>query len=165
MGGLHRFSALLRSPLLNASILIQCTKEGAYIPFSLSNSTTIKSTINSYLTALNLLNVFLSTKDESLKAQGPLYNTSALHSHQHVNVFAQQFQGVSKFWCWRCPTVSSRCAGSLDVLWMLLHHTPRLERFHGLLSMSSCTVCPCFCIVASFSQLASSTGWFFHFTR
>jgi hypothetical protein len=48
---------------------------------------------------------------------------------------------------------------------MLLHHTPRLERFHGLLLMSSWTVCPCFKIVASVSQLASSTGWFFHFTR
>jgi hypothetical protein len=41
----------------------------------------------------------------------------------------------------------------------------RLENFHELLSMSSCTVCPCFCISASFSQLASSTGWFFHWTR
>jgi hypothetical protein len=49
-------------------------------------------------------------------------------------------------------------AGSLDEVWMLLHHTPRLKRFHGLLSMSSCTVCPCFCITASVSQLASSTG-------
>jgi hypothetical protein len=33
---------------------------------------------NSYLTALNLLNAFLYTKDGSLKAQGPLYNTSVL---------------------------------------------------------------------------------------
>jgi hypothetical protein len=39
------------------------------------------------------------------------------------------------------------------------------QRFHGLLSMSSCTVCPCFCMFVSGSQLASSTGWFFHFTR
>jgi hypothetical protein len=56
------------------------------------------------------------------------------------------------------------CAGSLDVM-MLLHHTPSLENFHGMLSMSSCTVCPCLCISASVSQLASSTGWFFHLTR
>jgi hypothetical protein len=27
---------------------------------------------------------------------------------------------------------------------MLLHHTPSLENFHGLLSMSSRMVCPCF---------------------
>jgi hypothetical protein len=76
MGVLHKFSALLFSS--ECLMIIQCTKEGAYIPFSLSNSTTIKSTINSYLIALNLINAFLSTKDESLKAQGPLYNTSAL---------------------------------------------------------------------------------------
>jgi hypothetical protein len=31
--------------------------------------------------------------------------------------------------------------------------------------MSSCTVCPCFKISASVSQLASSTGWSFHFTK
>jgi hypothetical protein len=67
------------------------------------------------------------------------------------------------------------CAGSSScllpsalarlILAMLLHHTPSLENFHGLLSMSSCMVCPCFCISASVSQLASSTGWFFHLTR
>jgi hypothetical protein len=48
---------------------------------------------------------------------------------------------------------------------MLLHHTPRLENFHGLLSMSSYTICPCFCISSSFSQLTSSIGWFFHLNR
>jgi hypothetical protein len=52
-------------------------------------------------------------------------------------------------------------------LWlaMLLHHTPLLENFHGLLSMSSRMVCPCFWISASFSQLASSTGCPFHLTK
>ena len=74
---------------------------------------------------------------------------------------SQVFQNV----CWCCPAVSSKCAGSLDEWAMLLHHTPRLENFHGLLSMSSYMVCPCLCIIASFSQLAPSTGWFFHFTR
>jgi hypothetical protein len=39
------------------------------------------------------------------------------------------------------------------------------QRFHGLLSMRSCMVCPCFCMTSSGSQLASSTGWFFHLTR
>jgi hypothetical protein len=51
------------------------------------------------------------------------------------------------------------------MLAMLLHHTPSLENFHGLLSMSSCTVCSCFCISTLVSLLASSTGWFFHLTR
>jgi hypothetical protein len=60
------------------------------------------------------------------------------------------------------PSVRCLRAGSLK---MLLHHTPWLEKFHGLLSMSSCTMCPCFWISTSFSQLASSTGWFFHLTK
>ena len=74
----------------------------------------------------------------------------------------KRFAGLSS-----CSIYSPR-ADSYDVFRthrMLLHHTPRLKRFHGLLSMSSCTVCPCFCITAFLSQLASSTGWFFHFTR
>ena len=62
------------------------------------------------------------------------------------------------------PTVSlARC-----VLWlstMLLHHTPLLENFHELLFMSSCTICPCLRISASFSQLTSSTRCPFHLTK
>jgi hypothetical protein len=61
-----------------------------------------------------------------------------------------------------CPIVSAlACLMSA----MFLHHNPGLENFHGLLSMSSLMVCPCLCISASLSQLASSTGWFFHLTR
>jgi hypothetical protein len=61
-----------------------------------------------------------------------------------------------------CPLPSALAR----LMWeMLLHHTPSLENFHGLLSMSSCMVCPCLCISASVSQLAYSTGWFFHLTR
>ena len=61
-----------------------------------------------------------------------------------------------------CPIASMLAR----LMWeMLLHHTPSLENFHGLLSMISCMVFPCFCISASFSQLASSSGWFFHLTR
>jgi hypothetical protein len=76
----------------------------------------------------------------------------------------QQFK-VFQNVCWLAQLSSARCAGSLDGLSMLLHHTPRLENFHGIMSMSSCMVCPCFCIIASLSQLASSTGWFFHLNR
>jgi hypothetical protein len=82
-----------------------------------------------------------------------------LHSCSHNN-----FKAFSKF-VLACPAVFYFRVGSLDVLAMLLHHTPSLEIFHGLLSMSSCTVCSCFCISASVSQLAYSTGWFFHLTR
>jgi hypothetical protein len=88
-----------------------------------------------------------------------------------MNVFIQMTaQKLSKVFqkhmCWHCPAVLLYPrAGSLDEVWMLLHHTPRLKRIQGLLSMSSCIMCPCFWITASVSQLASSTGWFFHFTR
>jgi hypothetical protein len=69
---------------------------------------------------------------------------------------------ISKFVLGAFPAVFCLRAGSLE---MLLHHTPLLENFHGLLSMSSRTVCPCLWISASFSQLASSTGWPFHLTK
>jgi hypothetical protein len=59
----------------------------------------------------------------------------------------------------------ARCWLFLHALAMLLHHTPSLENLHGLLSMSSHTVYPCFYISDSFSQLASSTGWPFHLTK
>jgi hypothetical protein len=59
----------------------------------------------------------------------------------------------------------SRCWLCLHALAMLLHHTPSLKKFHGLLSMSSRMVCPCFWISSSFSQLESSTGWPFHLTK
>jgi hypothetical protein len=68
----------------------------------------------------------------------------------------------SKFGLSAFPAIFYLCAGSLE---MLLHHTPLLENFHGLLSMSSHTVCPCLWISTSFSQLASSTGWPFHLTK
>jgi hypothetical protein len=87
MGVLHKFPALL---FLLSMIMLQCTKEGVYIHFPSSKTETIKSTINSYLTTLNLLNAFLSTKDESLKAQGPLYNTSVLLYEQLHKRVAQQ---------------------------------------------------------------------------
>jgi hypothetical protein len=92
-----------------------------------------------------------------------LHNTSASHLNGSFKM-AQQSKGISKF---VLALVQLSIASALArLMWeMLLHHTPSLENFHGLLSMSSCTVCPCFCISASFSQLASSTGWFFHLTR
>jgi hypothetical protein len=77
---------------------------------------------------------------------------------------AHQLQGDFKIWA-GIFQLSFVSALAHLMLAMLLHHTPSLENFHGLLSMSSCTVCPCFCISASFSQLASSTGWPFHLTR
>jgi hypothetical protein len=130
-------------------MIIQYTKEGAYIQFALSKSVAINSTIKSYLTTLKLINVILSITQ---------YKCPSLH--HLINVWRTNYQIELK----KKLAGSSSClflaprAGSLDEVWMLLHHTPRLKRFHGLLSMSSYTVCPCFCITASVSQLASSTG-------
>jgi hypothetical protein len=84
----------------NTESLLQCTKEGAYILFALLNSTTIKSTINSYLTTLNLLIAFLSTKDESLKAQGPFTIQVRFFKSIHL-CLVQPHQGeIQKEVCW-----------------------------------------------------------------
>jgi hypothetical protein len=47
---------------------------------------------------------------------------------------SQVFQNV----CWRCLAVSSQCDGSLDVLWMILHHFSQwLLVFQGVVSFGS----------------------------
>jgi hypothetical protein len=48
---------------------------------------------------------------------------------------SQVFQNM----CWRCPTVSSQCAGSLEVLWMLLHYESIQvpQSFSGILSFDT----------------------------
>jgi hypothetical protein len=115
-----------------------------------------------------IYNEFLSNNIKTIKCL-PIYHTIKVHSYEcfHSNGGATIFPKYFKNVCAGAVQLFFLflCTGSLDEMWMLLHHTPRLKRFHGLLSMSSCTVCPCFWITASVSQLASSTGWFFHFTR
>jgi hypothetical protein len=66
--------------------MLQCTKEGAYIPFALLNSTTIKSTMNSYLPALKPLNAFLST----------IQYKCASYECLHLSGGATTFQSISK---------------------------------------------------------------------
>jgi hypothetical protein len=82
-------------------------------------------------------------------------------SFKIVQQLPRYFQNL----CWHsssCPLAFTLA----HLMWeMLLHHTPLLGKFHGLLSMSSCMVYPCFWIFPSVSQLASSTGWFFHLIR
>jgi hypothetical protein len=86
MGVLHKFSTCSSLALvLNNSELYNNTKEGAYIPFALSKSETIKSTINSYLTTLKLINAFLSTIQ---------YKCASLH--QLINAWRNNYQCVSK---------------------------------------------------------------------
>ena len=90
---------------------IKCTKEGAYNLFSLSRTGTIKSTINSYLTTLKLLNAFLSILQYKCASLWMLHKRAA-----------QQFPRYFKIWCWRCPVVLlPPRAGSLGEVWMLLH--------------------------------------------
>jgi hypothetical protein len=103
-------------------------------------------------------------KDVSLKAQGPLQYTKCASLNPHINVWRNKYQGAFKKNVLARPAVLCSRAGSLDVGDAPASYS-WLENFHGLLSMSSCTVCPCFFITASVSQLASSTGWFFHLTK
>ena len=108
-------------------------------------------------TFINYIKCYLSTKDESYPLKVHLQYTSAPHLNGSFKICTTISKAISKF-VLAYPAVFHFRVGSLDVLAMLLHHTPRLEKFHGLLSMSSCMVCPCFCITAFVSQLASSTG-------
>jgi hypothetical protein len=121
--------------------------------------------LNSYQPALTILNVVYLLKDESYPLKVHLQYTKCTSLNLLINVHATVSRCFPKICARRLPTVFRFRAGSLDVLAMLLHHTPRLENFHGLLSMSSYTVCPFFYISYFLSQLASSTRWPFHLTR
>ena len=120
MGVLHKFSALLFSCSCSQWFWIwyNNTKEGAYILFSLSNSTTITSTINSYLTALKLLNAFLST----------IQYKCAPYECLHLKGGATTFQSISKFVCWRCPTVLPAPHASSHDEWAMLLHQASCEQ-------------------------------------
>jgi hypothetical protein len=105
----------------------------------------------------------LSPLDESETLKVLLQSTSTPFLNYFIYVWCIKHQNISNnsscskmHWC----LFQARL-----LLAMLLHHTPSLENFHGLLSMRSCIVCPCFYISSSFSQLASSTGCPFHLTN
>jgi hypothetical protein len=138
--------------------------EGVYIHFPSSYLKLSNLRIQFYLLALTRLNASYLLRMRAISSRS-IYNIQ-VHlilndSFKIMQQLPRQFQNLVLAY----PAIFCFHAGSLDVLAMLLHHTPLLENFHGLLSMSSCTVCPCFKISSSFSQLASSTGWFFHLTR
>jgi hypothetical protein len=76
-----------------------------------------------------------------------------------------QFKNIFKRCTGAFLAVFCLCAFFVGLLTMLLHHTLLAEKFHELLFMSSCTICPCFWMSPSLSQLASSIGCPFHFTR
>jgi hypothetical protein len=122
--------------------MIQCTRRVPIFRFPLE--------IYNY----QIYNKFLSNSIKTNKCL-PIYNTiqvcfimNSLHKRTWCNKYQSKIQKLKCAGTVQLYFLSPR-AGSLDEVWMLLHHTPRLKRFHGLLSMSSCTVCPCFCIALS----------------
>jgi hypothetical protein len=84
---------------MNASVLddnVTIHKEGVYIRFP-SRTLAIKSRIKIYLPALTKINVVYLTKDESLKAQGPLQYTKCASLNPHINVWHNNIKVFSKF--------------------------------------------------------------------
>jgi hypothetical protein len=105
----------------------------------------------------------LHLTDESGSLKICLQYGSTHSLNYYIDVWRIKLQNISNNSS--CAKMHWRLSHARLLLAMLLHHTPSLENFHGLLSMSSHMVCPCFWISASFSQLASSTGCPFHLTR
>ena len=106
-----------------------------------------------------------STSDESGALKVWLHFTKVPSVNDLIYVWRISFKGKFKNLCWRVPSYPLSSALARLSREMLLHHTPSLENFHGLLSMSSRMVCPCFWISTSFSQLASSTRCPFNLTK
>jgi hypothetical protein len=146
-------------------IILQLYNEGVYIPFPSCALKLSNLELNSiYLHSLHIKAPTYYGRERI--AQGPF---TIIQACLHL-MTSLIFQNIFKKMCsmlFQLSLISalSRCWLCLHALAMLLHHTPSLENFHGLLSMSSHTVCPCFWISASFSQLASSTGCPFHLTK
>ena len=98
-----------------------------------------------------------------MMAQPPIikdvHNSKSFVSY-YISTLIFEIQNISK-----CalvhPTVFHACA----LLAMLLYHTPLDEKFHGILSMRSCTDIPCFWISGSPIQLSYFVGHPFHFTK
>jgi hypothetical protein len=135
-GDFFTSSLLCSILLLNANVASHAnptdynnTKEGAYIPFSLSKAK---------LSNLDL--IILSTCTKSNKCLNYLRTRAYLLTVRYnvqvrfvMNVFiqmtAQQLSKVfQKHMCWHCPAVFLYPrAGSLDEVWMLLHHLTNQE--------------------------------------
>jgi hypothetical protein len=94
--------------LIISGVMLQCTKEGAYIPFSLSNSTTIKSTINFLSNNIksNKCLSYLRTRAYLLKVPFTIYKVRFINFLHEC--LAQLYQGVSKF-----------CAGAIQLSFLL----------------------------------------------
>jgi hypothetical protein len=86
-------------------------------------------------------------------------------SRYYINVLSFQIQNIFKMCAGEIPVVLRFFIFFVGLLTMLLHHIPLAKQIHELLFMSSCTICPCFWISASLSQLESSIRCPFHFIK
>jgi hypothetical protein len=122
-------------------IMLQMHNEGVYILFPSCALKLSNLHIQFYLLALTILNAsyLLRTRAKGSRSD---YNVQVRFILMTLLCLRNNSKVISKF-VLACPAVLRFHAGSLDVKAMLLHHTPRIENFHGLLSMSSRTVCPC----------------------
>jgi hypothetical protein len=155
---------------MNNNLKIQ--KEGAYILFSLTKAElsnlhlmVLSTCIQSNLSALKSNKYSCCTRTTAYLLQVPIDTLVRLNMDSFVQPAAllkivttvtltSPFEVFSNLLC-RLAQRDADAPASYS----------SAQSFHGLLSMRFCTVCPCFKITASVSQLASSTGWFFHFTR
>ena len=140
-------------------IMLQCTSEGVYIHFPSRKLKLSNLDLNIYLPALNLLNAFLSTKDESLKAQGPLYNTSASSLNNSLKTCATIPKHFSKFWgcfpswspfdvlahflSWRCSCITFIFLPGANMR-SYVKHNRTLCAGKGIIPMHMCSCIPPF---------------------
>jgi hypothetical protein len=143
MGVLAQLSACSCSSLQCCFINnVTIHNEGVYIWFS---SCTLKLSnlhIQFYLLALTPINAFYLLRMRAI-TQGLFRLHKCASLNCHIYVCASNPREIQKF---VLALVQLSFASTLACLMlaMLLHHTPSLENFHGILSMSSRTVCPCF---------------------
>jgi hypothetical protein len=112
--------------------------EGVYSRFSLLRSKLSNMHLN-LPTHINYVLMPSPTTDESGSLKICLQYLSVLPLNYYIS-FSKIFQkNVS--WCFPAVFRPYTCL-LLATFAMILHHTPSLENFHGLLSMSSRMVCP-----------------------
>jgi hypothetical protein len=164
MGVLTHLSACSCSSPAMLIIYLTIHNEGVYISFPSCALKLSNLEFNSIYFTFTSINAFYLLKMRAKWLKVRLHYTSAPSFNYHIYVRRINFKVISKF---TLALVQLSFASALArlMLAMLLHHTPSLENFHGLLSMSLRMACPCFWIFALFSQLESSTGWSFHLTK
>jgi hypothetical protein len=125
-------------------IILQLYNEGVYIPFPSSTLKLSNLSIKFYLPT------FVTHKGSYIlwmrvDRSRSFYNNTSMPPLNEFIIISKHFQKMcSVLFQLSLISTLSRYWLCLHTLVMLLHHTPSLEKFHGILSMSSRTVCPCF---------------------